>query len=205
AVVALAINPALAALKSEVLVGIWGWLQVFVGFNWPPKDVLAMAVLQLPVQLDMGLPVIGLLLLSVGLAAWALVGAGVRWAEASLALVWAVCLGLMVWGTVPLVWQYTQAPLARMALMLREIPAGVPIIHLGLHKPSVLYISDKRFLKLEKPLQLPEHIYAPETIVLTELPTVPQIELELAAQARGTVLHKQCEGGFCLLVVGDLQ
>lgn len=196
-------NPLLVGLREEVLRGWLGWAQVVLNFKWPPKDALAFAVLSEPVGLGYGLPVVGGLLLGLVVPLWVMVARDVRGALTGLWIVWAAVLMVIMWGVVPVVWTYTQSPLARLAVLMNDFPKETPVVHLGLHKPSVRYISGRPFTKLEKPLQLPEYVArAPETLVLTEEPTVPKIQMELAAQARGMILGQACEGGYCLLIVG---
>ncbi|MBI1309078.1 MAG: phospholipid carrier-dependent glycosyltransferase [Proteobacteria bacterium] len=199
---ALVANPLLEGLRGTTLHGWLGWLQVALDFKWPPKDALAFAVLQQPVMLGHAVPLAGVLLL---LAVPLLVATlnNVRGALPALAGVWALCLGVIVWGVVPVVWAYSQAPLARLALKIEGYPRAVPVIHLGVHKPSVLYIDERPFVKLEKPLQLPDYLHGGvDVLVLTKVTEVAGIRSELAA-ARGVILAEDCDGGYCLLMVGQ--
>jgi len=202
--VLLVANPLLEGLREAVLQGWLGWMQVAMEFTWPPRDALAFAVLRQPVVLGQGLPLAGgLLVLSIPLLVAAL--NHVKGALPALAAVWGLCLAVICWGVVPVVWAYTQAPLARLALKIEGYPREVPVIHLGLHKPSVLYIDERPFVKLEKPLQLPDYLrIGTDVLVLTEEPTVPAIASELA-QRQGVVLGQACDGGYCLLMVGHAQ
>lgn len=204
ALVALLALPVLQGLRDATLTGWLGWLQLVLAFDWPPRDPLAFATLAQPIRLDYAFPAIGAVLLLAFVPAWVLLGRAAKGSFMTLCFVWSVCLGLIIWGVVPDIWRYTQAPLARMAARIAEAPPSIPVIHLGLHKPSVLYISGRPFLKLERPLQLPENIRMPETLVLTEEPSLPAIKAELATQNRGVLLTDWCEGGFCLLVVGRI-
>ncbi|PZP39192.1 MAG: hypothetical protein DI585_04845, partial [Pseudomonas fluorescens] len=171
------------------------------GFEWPVRDALAMAVLALPVKLDSAPYFVGLVLAFAVVPAWVLVARAHRGGLPVLAGSWAVCMGLIAWGLVPNVWRYTQQPLAELAGVIANAPAATPIIHLGLHKPSVLYLSERPFLKLENPLQLPEYIVKPETLVLTEADKVVPIVTELGIRGGSHVLGQQCKGGFCLLLI----
>lgn len=197
----LVLNPLLSGLREPVLTGWLGWLQAALGFEWPPHDAMAVAVLAQPVLLDSAPVVIGLVMLLAVLPAWVMVTRAQRSGTMMLGISWAVCLGLIAWGIVPVVWRYTQAPLADMARIISEAPTTTPIIHLGLHKPSVLYLSGRPFLKLEKPLQLPDYITAVETLVLTEQDSVMPIATELAIKGGAQVLGQRCSGGYCLLIV----
>lgn len=201
AAVMLVLNPLLLGLRAPVLTGWLGWLQAALNLEWPPHDPVAVAVLALPVVLDHAPYVIGAMILLCLLPAWLMLCRAQRGGLEAMALSWAMCLGLIVWGVVPVVWRYTQAPLADLASVIAQAPATTPIIHLGMHKPSVLYLSERPFLKLEKPLQLPDYISAAETLVLTEQESVTPIVTELAIKGGAQVLGQRCKGGYCLLVV----
>jgi len=203
ALLLLVLNPLLQGLRQPVLEGWLGWLQAVVNFEWPPRDPLAMAVLHQKVPLDAAPWLLGGLLLLVA-PAWWMAARARRGAWLLLAGLWALVLAVVVWGLVPMVWRYTQAPLARLAAAIGAAPPGTPVVHLGLHKPTVLYLSGRPFLKLENPLQLPGYLTRPETLVLTEEPTVPAIGAELAAQGGSEVVGAVCDGGFCLLTVARL-
>lgn len=202
AAIFLVANPILLGLREPVLHGWLGWAQLVFNFPWPLKDAMANAVLAEDVGLGYGLPLAGGLLLGLVIPLWVMVGRDVRGALTSLWVAWAAVLMVIVWGVVPVVWNYTQAPLARLALLMEDFPREEPLVHLGLHKPSVRYLSARPFTKLENPLQLPEYVRTSEMLVLTEEPTVPKIRLELATRGKGMVLGQACEGGYCLLIVG---
>jgi 4-amino-4-deoxy-L-arabinose transferase-like glycosyltransferase len=197
----LVLNPTLVGLREPVLHGWLGWLQAAVEFPWPPKDVLARAVLAEHVQMDPAPYLIGIVMVLCVLPALVMVGQGKKGAVLLLGGTWAVCLGLIAWGIVPVVWNYTQAPLTRLAMMLANAPDTTPIVHLGLHKPTVRYLSGKPFLKLDKPLQLPDYLTAPETLVLTKETLVQAIATEVATKGGAQVLGQVCDGGYCVLVV----
>jgi 4-amino-4-deoxy-L-arabinose transferase-like glycosyltransferase len=200
------LDPLLMGLREPVLHGWLGWLQLVFNFPWPPKDALAVAALAQPVVLDPA-PFIMCLLILLGLIPAGILLAGCTPKEGdgalglSFAAVWAVCLGLIVCGLVPTIWAYTQAPLARFAALTVSAPAQIPMVHLGMHKPSVLYLSGRRFTKLENPLQLPEVVQPPETWVLTPITKVAGIQAELEARREGQILAQRCDGGYCMLTV----
>ena len=205
----LVLNPLLMGLRTPVLTGWLATVQAALGFEWPPHDVITQAVLAQPVALDAAPMVIGVLMLLAVVPAWVMAARAKRAGVLVLAGSWAVCLGLIGWGVVPTVWAYTQAPLATMAGWIAQAPATTPIIHLGMHKPSVLYLSERKFLKLEKPLQLPGYVTAPETLVLTKQVSVMPIVTELGIRRDGVgngaqVLNSRCLGGYCLLTVSRL-
>lgn len=205
----LVLNPLLLGLREPVLTGWLATVQAAFGFEWPPHDVIAQAVLAEKVPLDAAPVVVGILMMVAVVPALVLVARAQRGGVPALAGAWAICLGLIGWGVVPTVWGYTQAPLADMARVIAQAPATTPIIHLGMHKPSVLYLSERTFLKLEKPLQLPGYATAPETLVLTEQKSVAAIVTELGIRRDGAgggaqVLGQRCAGGYCLLIVSRL-
>jgi 4-amino-4-deoxy-L-arabinose transferase-like glycosyltransferase len=205
----LVLDPLLLGLREPVLTGWLATVQAVLGIEWPPHDVMAQAVLAERVPLDAAPVVIGALLILCVLPAWVMVARAQRGGIVVLAGTWAVCLGLIGWGVVPMIWNYTQAPLAQLAQVIAQQPRTTPIIHLGMHKPSVLYLSERPFLKLEKPLQLPGYATAPETMVLTEQESVMPIVTELGIKRDGSgggaqVMGQKCLGGYCLLIVSRL-
>jgi 4-amino-4-deoxy-L-arabinose transferase-like glycosyltransferase len=197
----LVMNPILLGLRQDSLTGWLGWLQAAIGFEWPVRDAIARAVLAQDVVLDTAPFAIGFVMLFALVPAWVLLVRAQRGAVLALAGAWAVCLGLIGWGVVPTVWRYSQSSLADMARVIAEAPAATPIIHLGLHKPSVLYLSERKFLKLEKPLQLPEYLVAPETLVLTKAANVAPIVTEIGIRGGAQVLGQRCAAGYCLLYI----
>lgn len=205
-----ALVPLFVAARENTLHGLAGWLQVVVGFPWPLPDTLAMAVLRLPVALDRApFWIAGLMLLAVFPT---LLGVGIRRPEGNpvlwggtLAFVWALCLALIVWGVLPMIWGYTQAPLARLAALEARAPTGVGIIHLGMHKPSMMYLSGKAFTKLENPLQLPDALVAPETWVTMPTTKVQGAVRELEARGGSAVVGQVCDGGYCMLNIARFE
>ncbi len=195
----LVLNPLLRGLRSDHLTGWLGWLQAALDFEWPVKDAIARAVLAQPVPLDAAPVIVGMLMVLAVVPAWALVCRAVKGGLLVLVVSWALCLGLITWGVVPMVWRYTQGALADMARVIAEAPQTTPIIHLGLHKPSVLYLSGRHFLKLDKPLQLPEYLTAPETLVFIKQTNVLPVVTEVGIRGGAQVLGQRCMAGYCLL------
>lgn len=200
----LVLNSVLVGARAPVLTGWLGWLQAMFNFQWPLKDLAARAVLAEPVHLSAIPYWIAAVLVLVVIPAWLMVARARKDGAVLLGMGWALVLAMIVCGIVPEVWNYTQAPLARLAGLIAEAPASTPVVHLGLHKPSVLYLSGRRFTKLDKPLQLPDNISAPETLVLTKEAIVPGIVNELNIKGGSKILSSRCDGGFCLLVVAPL-
>jgi 4-amino-4-deoxy-L-arabinose transferase-like glycosyltransferase len=213
ALVVALLNPLLVGLAQPQLVGWLAIAQTWLGFAWPPSDPLAMMVLQLRVPLDVGIPLLAGLLVGCVVPAWGwLVWGPKAEREASLvalAVSWGMALLLVVLAVVPQVWARTQAPLAQLAQQMRVLPMA-PIIHLGLHKPSVRLLSGRSFIKLERPLQLPDTLArlgpvkeVPVAMLLTEATTVPDVvrELGMAGAVQGAVVGQDCAGGYCLLTI----
>jgi 4-amino-4-deoxy-L-arabinose transferase-like glycosyltransferase len=191
--------PALHSLQHSTYPAWLAGLQGILGFGWPPHDPLALAVLGLPVKVGPAPLAAGLVLLLAVIPAWWRVRLRGRRALLGLLGAWTVVLGLLAYGLVPVVWAYTQKPLAVLAQEIRDLPPSVPVIHLGLHKPSVLYLSGRPFTKLEKPLQLPDYVPARDPVaVLTEQPTVAEVRRELS---HAVIDSQGCLGGYCLLLV----
>lgn len=194
---------AVEGLRQPQLTGVWGWLKDILGFDWPP-DVMVRELLRLPVELDYG-PVLaaGLLVFGVGTGLWF---AARRRGEAQfngqvcLAVSMAMMLMMVVLSVLPAAWAYGQKPLAGLAEKLKVVPQDVPIIHLGVHKPSVLYLSQRHFTKLERALQLPSAL--PTTgnaVIVTEERELMEIQREMR-EMKVMVVIDECTGGYCLLV-----
>ena len=205
-----AINPLLALLGPAArtpdapLDGPLAVLHAWFGFAWPLHDTLAMEVLALPVDAGYGFPAAAALVALSTLVLMAMTRGLWRLMPALISL-WGLALAVIVGAATPVVWAYTQAPLSQLAQALRALPPDVQVVHLGLHKPSVRMISGQPFVKLERALQLPPLLArAPETWVLTETGSVPDIRNELATTRLGALLAERCTGGYCLLVIAPL-
>lgn len=208
----LALNPLLEALRAPELTGLTGWAQSLWRFDWPPKDAGTWALLRQTVPLDPAAGFAGMLILAGVVPAYLVIwqlqpkrrGGGV----VTLALCWSVVLGLLVWGGLPTLWRYQQAGLLGLAQELRAAAPGVPVIHLSVDQPSVLYASQVPFRYLEQPLQLPDYLLAPRTLVLAKLKDLPAVRNELGVLGTdGTrlvgvaVTRQQCGGEYCLLTL----
>ena len=195
--VVIAVPAVLVGLQQSELHGLAGWLQQAFGFSWPPADMMTWEVLRQPVVVSVvpfGCMALGL----VAMLAGYMVPHKLRVAVMAVGA-WVFVMTAVV-GVVPMVGQYVQAPLASLAEDVAAAPATTRIIHLGLHKPSVLYISQRPFTKLEKPLQLPTDVQAGERVlILTEQSDVFGIGAEMGRLAHVEVLR--CAGGYCLVGV----
>lgn len=215
-------------MLGAAVVGFLGWMLMglqlvrprgWVGYGlewmkieWPPHDVLLRDVLMQPVSVPWaGFALAGLLMaVAAGLAWWALSPQVSRLREwrlwlASALMAWGLALFMVNWVVVPTVWQYTQAPLAELARRIAWAPPGIRLIHLGLHKPSVLYLSQRPFLKLEKALQVPLSLgIGQRALVLLEQADVPELQREFAI-SKGTVTPQECVGGYCVVLVDRVQ
>jgi 4-amino-4-deoxy-L-arabinose transferase-like glycosyltransferase len=203
-----ALGPLLLALQRPVLTGWATYLQTWFNTEWPPEDILLSGVLIRPV--DVPLP--GLLLLAALILltpfVWHIANRHLRFNKrdwrawlASALVVWGCALVMVVQALVPTVWTYTQQPLASLAERIRYVPEGITIIHLGLHKPSILYLSGRPFTKVERALQVPRVIpVGSRGLVLTEEADVPKL-LEEFRINEGTVTEQACTGGYCLMLV----
>lgn len=200
ALVLLLLGPAMEGLQQPILHGGLGWAQVVFGFAWPPEDVLTRAVLMQNIHVGNGPMVAGVLLALVGLAVGLLGGKDRRRAIVAVAAAMAGFLMVVVVGIVPVVWAYTQAGLAQVSKQVAALPPDVRVIHLGLHKPSVLYLSHRPFLKLERAFQLPTSIPPlSRAAVVIEQADVPTIAPELGETA--IISSPVCSGGYCLVLI----
>ena len=190
----------LEQLRGDTLHGALGWAQDIFGFEWPPRNVLTHAVLAQAVPIGVW-PIVGgmAMILGVGNGYW-LAARRERFGLPLMAGGMAAFLLCAVMGVVPVVWAYTQGGLASLAEDIAQLPEDVPLIHLGLHKPSVLYLSQRPFIKLEQPLQLAGQVrpYG-KAAVLVEQADVPGIQREMGDLAILTT--QRCAGGYCIVLV----
>jgi 4-amino-4-deoxy-L-arabinose transferase-like glycosyltransferase len=205
AAVMLMLTPLLQGLQGPTLTGLPALLQTWLGFAWPLRDALATAILQQPIAVGLGCYAAGgALLITTMLLAMVL--RGWRRSLPVLAAVWALAMGNITLGVVPVVWQYTQAPLTRVAQVLGQLPPSSQVAHHGLHKPSVRLISDKPFRKTDNPVQIPPLLsQVPELWVVVEVQDVQPLVNELQTSRSGTVLDARCTAGTCLLLLAPLQ
>ncbi len=199
------LGPVLQGMQNLSLTGLPALAQLWLGFPWPLPDPLANAVLQQAIPLGWGMPLVGGgLFLTTTLLAGLLRGR-YRWLVA-LIMAWAATLMLIVHSVVPLVWAYTQAPLARVASTLRQLPPASVVVHHGLHKPSLLLLSGKPFEKTDHPLQiLPLLARTPELWVVAEVQDIPPLLAELDRSRSGLLVDARCSAGTCLLLLAPLQ
>lgn len=205
AAVLVVLTPLLAGLQGPALHGLPAQLQAWVGFAWPLRDELATAILQQPISLGFGFyaAALGVVLTTVLVVA---VRRGQRRWLPGLATVWSATLAAIVWGVVPVVWTYTQAPLAQVAGVLQQLPPSSVVVHHGLHKPSLRLLSGKPFTKTDNPVQIPPLLTTvPELWVVAEVQDVPPLLQELQTSRAGTVLDAKCVAGTCLILLAPLQ
>ncbi|MCA3243932.1 MAG: hypothetical protein INF43_01320 [Alphaproteobacteria bacterium] len=198
------LTPLLQGVQGPVLTGLPAKLQPWLGFEWPLRDTLATAILQQPVAVGLGFyaAAAGIALSTILVVA---VRRGRRRWLPGLAAVWAATLAALAWGVVPVVWRYTQAPLAQVAGVLQQLPPSSVVVHHGLHKPSLRLLSGKPFTKTDNPVQIPPLLQGvPELWVVTEAQDVPPLLQELQTSRAGTVLDAKCVAGSCLILLAPL-
>lgn len=205
AAVLLVLTPLLQGLQGPVLTGLPALLQPWFGFAWPLRDELATAILQQNITVGFGFYAAGGAVLATTILL-AMVLRGWRRSLPVLAAVWALALGNITLGVVPVVWAYTQAPLARVAQVIGQLPPSSAVAHHGLHKPSVRLISGKPFTKTDSTVQIPPILaQVPELWVVAEVQDVPPLLAELQTSRSGSVLDARCTAGTCLLLLAPLQ
>lgn len=198
----LLLGPVMAGLQQAPLHGALSWVQLLFGFAWPPEDLLTAKVLMQPITIGYGPAMAGLLLALAGLACGLLAGRQKETfvAVGAMATATAGWLLVAVVGVVPVVWAYTQVGLSQLSAQVTALPQDVKVIHLGLHKPSVLYLSQRPFLKLERAFQLPASIPPlSRAAVVVEQADVPTIAPELGETA--ILSTPDCKGGYCLVLI----
>jgi 4-amino-4-deoxy-L-arabinose transferase-like glycosyltransferase len=197
--------PLLMGLREATLHGWLALAQEFFGFTWPLPDTLAMAVLAQPINLGVGFWVAGGLMALLTLLV-VLVRCGKAQLVPMLAAAQAGFLATLALGVVPLVWGYTQAPLATLANSLKALPPSSVVVHHGLHKPSLLLLSGHPFIKTDHPLQVLALLKQyPELWLVAEQPDLQPLLLELKNTQAGQVLDAKCSAGTCLVVLAPVK
>jgi 4-amino-4-deoxy-L-arabinose transferase-like glycosyltransferase len=199
------ITPLLAGFQGPALHGLPALLQPWLEFAWPLADPLATATLQQAIPLG-----VGFYLAAAAVAASTVlvvvVRRGQRRALPLLAAAVAISLGAVAWGVAPTIWRYTQAPLAQVALILRQLPPGSLIVHHGLHKPSLRLLSGRAFIKTDSPVQVTPWLQQTNALwVVAEIQDIAPLVRELQTSQAGTVLEVKCATGACLLLLAPLQ
>lgn len=195
------ITPLLMAAREPVLQGIWAVVQTFFGFTWPLPDALAMAVIAQPIAIGQGFTMAALLVVAMTVLMVALRHGKTHVLPAVFALQ-AGLLATLALAVVPVVWAYTQKPLAQVAVLLRNLPMQTNVVHHGLHKPSLLLIGGHPFTATHHPAQVMALLKTnPELWLVAEQPDLRPLLLELRNTGEGTVLDAKCTAGTCLLVL----
>lgn len=185
--------------------GILGWILLLTNTEWPVTDIVTRSILQTPITATLWpwASAIGL----IGIMAGYVLMASKHFILGMRLMVGSMGLSLfgIILGIVPLVYAYTQQPLFQLAETIRTLPPQTRIIHLGTHKPSVLYHSQRPFLKLEKPLQLPPVVAdKTPTVVLLDVSDMAGLQQELTPRDGSTGSHVEilaCAGGYCVVGV----
>lgn len=199
------ITPLLLAAREPVLQGFWAFTQTYFGFAWPLPDVFAMEILGQAIPLGQAFTMAAVLVLALTVLMVALRHGKTHVLPAVFALQAGVLATLAV-GIVPVVWAYTQAPLAHIATVLRALPAQTLMVHHGLHKPSLLLLGGHRFTHTDHPVQVMALLKAnPELWLVAERPDLHPLLLELRNSGEGTVLDAKCTAGTCLLVLAPVK
>lgn len=173
-------------------------LERLFGFTWPPEKPLIVDILIQDIPLNFAAYGIGVLMLVLVPFGLRVLSQGYRLGLGVVATAQVMVLSLMLTGIVPVVYQYTQAPLARLAIFMRDHETQ-QVVHLGLHQPSVRLLSGKPFLKLERPRQLDAQQPAGNLLILFE-----NHEKEaILNHVQGQVVTELCEGGFCVISVDN--
>lgn len=194
-------TPLLMAARAPILQGGWLMLQELLGFEWPLPDAFAMEILGQPIALGQGFTMAALLLVAVTFLCVA-VRHGKPQLIPAVAALQAGFLATLALGVVPIVWAYTQGPLANIATLLAKLPTQTTVVHHGLHKPSLLLLGRHPFTHTDHPLQVMDILkHTPELWLVAERPDLRPLLLEMKNSGSGTVLDAKCIAGTCLLVL----
>lgn len=162
------------------------------------NDPLVTAILSQHVALNWapyGVGVIILLLFPLGLRA---LTQGFRTGVFILGVGQILSLGLIIGGIVPVVYNYTQKPLADAAAYIKAQPETYPVYHISLHYPSVLLLSKRPFIRLDHREDLAARINTNQpAIVFTEEEFIPAITAKLPNRHAS----QKCYGPYCVLIL----
>jgi 4-amino-4-deoxy-L-arabinose transferase-like glycosyltransferase len=201
--IALIATPLVEGLRSTPLTGWLADAQLLFGFEWPPSDMQAAAVLRQGIPLSYGFYEAGFAILLATVALMLVMRGKARFLSV-LGIVWALALMIIALKVVPVVWAYTQYPLAYAAQSLRSFPSGTVLVHHGLHKPSVRLLSGMPFIKTDSPVQVISLLQnlpsgAHEIWVVVEVQDIQPLLAELKTARAGVVLDAKCIAGTCLV------
>lgn len=169
-----------------------------LGVSWPPAKPEIAALLAQVVDLNLAIPVAGLIIILGSSVGFIFLGKGFRQGVALLVLTQACALSLLVLGAVPLVGQYLQRPLTELATVIKDEGEGATIYYYGLHRPSVRLISGRPFIEVHSAAQLAEKLGQERSLILVEehrqqevLDTVPP----------ENSVKNLCIAGFCVVEI----
>jgi len=203
ALVFLLLNPLLALLRGAAEGNpsiLFNWTQRLFGFNWPPEDTLTLAILSQNVPLNWAPYAISFVFIFGIWQGLSVSVKGFRHGVATLAVSMWLFLSLIVGGIVPVVDAYTQAPLRKLAITIKETLAEKPnttVYHLGLHKPSVLWLSGATFKGLDAPQQLKTKLKSGSALIVYEAHKLDAIQQNLPQKSIWQ--PPICRGGYCVL------
>lgn len=199
------LNPILILLRgasqSEPS-ALFDWLKRLFGFKWPPEDALTVAVLSQDITLNWAPYVIGFILILGIWQGFSVTMRGFRHGIATLAISMWLILYLVIAGIVPVVDAYTQASLRHLANIIKDEASHTPttkIYHLGLHKPSVRWLSGQSFTGLDSAAPLKTSLPIGQSIILYETDKFDSLKKSLPNNAIWQT--PVCEGGYCVLKI----
>lgn len=105
---------------------------------------------------------------------------------------------LLIMSIAPVVYKYTQQPLANIAEQIKEkTTEKTKVYFVSLHHPSIRFISGVPFEALDSPAQLKNSPRFPihALIAVDE----NHVEETVAALPKSVKVEKSCEGGYCLV------
>lgn len=201
--IALLATPLVEGLRSTPLTGWLADVQLLLGFEWPPADMQAAAVLRQGIPIRWGFYAAGFAMLITTVALMAVMRGKARFLPV-LGIAWALALMIVAFKIVSVVWAYTQYPLAFAAQSLRSFPSNTVLVHHGLHKPSVRLLSGMPFIKTDSPVQVVSLLQnlpsgANEIWVVVEVQDIQPLLAELKPARAGMVLDAKCIAGTCLV------
>lgn len=176
-----------------------GMLMQSMGATWPVEKPQVVEILAQSVPVSLAPLMAGcVVVLGLGYGLWLAIGGYRQGVVAMVFTVW-MALILVVVGVVPVVYNYTQQPLANIAFKVQDnFQKGDQLYMVKLHQPSVRYISEIPFKPINNLNQLND-VYPPfngTAFFVTKSQFAPQVITRIKANQ----VADECQGGWCLII-----
>lgn len=167
------------------------------GGSWPIEDAQLHAILAQDVVISIVPFMLGAIVI-IGIGSGMIIAASrYRQGVVMVAASQAMALILMVTGVVPVVYQFMQKPLQRIAVQIEEdYQPGMGVYHVAMHHPSVLFYSNMSFIPLNSPQEAGYKLKHEEALLVVEQDKVETLQNALTPTFKTTA---NCDGGYCLV------